>query len=112
MDGEATPPADGEATPPASSEATPPASSEAAPPASSEATPPASSEATPPASSAKRPVEPVPGEPEEQIWTVTVYYLFEDGTTARPVDSRQYVTGEAYSFDVPAIPGYTTLLDG
>ena len=41
-----------------------------------------------------------------------VYYLFEDGTTARPVDSRQYVAGEAYSFDVPAIPGYTTLLDG
>ena len=110
-DGEATPPADGEATPPASSEAAPPASSEAAPPASGEATPPASGEARRPILRRRGPVEPVPGEPEEQIWTVTVYYLFEDGTTARPVDSRQYVAGEAYSFDVPAIPGYTTLLD-
>ncbi len=53
------------------------------------------------------PNPPVPDEPEKKEHTVTIHYVYEDGTKAADDYNETYPEGEEFSVDSPDIEGYT-----
>ena len=52
-------------------------------------------------------VTPGPGPGPEEDYTLTVYYIYEDGTTAAETVVETHNEGDNYNVPSPAIPGYT-----
>ena len=45
--------------------------------------------------------------PVENIYNLTIHYVYADGTTAAPDVTAQYLEGESFSYTSPTIEGYT-----